>query len=127
MGMFSRLFGGEAATTPSAAFSRDAVREPVERLITALDALSGAMKAEEAKLHNPGWQGRIKDLRNSSGSLALLLRNPSFDKDDLFEVLSTVRPLYRGTPSNDVEHLNGLNQHVVDAIEDVHTASRQPA
>ncbi|QXT63852.1 hypothetical protein [Tessaracoccus palaemonis] len=125
MGLFSKLFGGEeAATTSTTAFNRDAVREPVERLIAALDALTAEMKSDVLKLHNPGWQGRIKDLRGSSGSLSLLVRTPGFEKDDLFEVLSTVRPLYRGVPTQHVEHLHHLNQEVVDAIEDVHAASR---
>ena len=125
MGLFSKLFGGEdAAATSTTAFSRDAVREPVDRLIAALDALTAEMKTDVSKLHNPGWQGRIKDLRGSSGSLSLLVRNPGFEKDDLFEVLSTVRPLYRGEPTETVEHLHHLNQEVVDAIEAVHAASR---
>ena len=125
MGLFSKLFGGEeAAATTTTAFNRDAVREPVERLIAALDALTAEMKTDVSRLHNPGWQGRIKDLRGSSSSLSLLIRNPAFDKDDLFEVLSTVRPLYRGEPTEHVAHLHHLNREVVDAIEGVHVASR---
>ena len=40
MGLFSKIFGGEDAAATSTAFSRDAVREPVDRLIAALDALT---------------------------------------------------------------------------------------
>lgn len=128
MGLFSKLFGNDTeAETATTAFALTAVEGPVDELVKALDALVGAMRDESSMLHNPGWQGRMKDLRGSSSSLALLTAKGSFNKDDLFEILTTVRPLYRGTPAPNLVHLDPLNQRVIDAIESVHAASRMPA
>lgn len=121
MGLLSRLLGrdddGEVTVS---AFSPDSVRPQVSDLIEALTALTEAMESDEAPLSNPGWRGRLRDLHNSRGDLRLLARRSTFTRDDLFEVLTCVRPLFRGAPPKDFAHLEGLNQRVIDAIEDVH-------
>lgn len=123
MGILDRLFGSGTTDTLPAQFEREAVIGPVNTLIGALDALADSMAAEAGKCHNPGWRGRIRDLRNSSGSLTMVLRNKSFERDELFEALTTVRPLFRGTAPAGYEHLSDLNQRVADAIEAVHAAA----
>lgn len=122
MGLFDKLFGGSPRGAQGQ-FDRERVLGAVQPLIAALDALANTMKAEESNRCNPGWEGRLRDLRSSSAALELLKRNPSFEKDDLFEVLTTVRPLFRGAPPAGFEHLADLNAAVVAGIEGVHAAS----
>ena len=125
MGILGKLFGrssDDAEVTP-AHFDSEAVREPVDELIGALGELADAMDTEDAPMSNPGWRGRLRDLRNARGELRLLSRKPTFSKDDLFEVLTTVRPLYRGEPPKDFARLADLNDRVVDGIEAVYAAA----
>lgn len=129
MGFLDRLLGRPAGDqlTP-APFHPEAVRPQLEELIEALGVLADAMDTESAPLSNPGWRGRLHDLRQSRGSLRVLIRRPDFTKDDLFEVLTCVRPIYRGAPPKDFTHLAHLNDRVIVAIEDVHrSASAAPA
>lgn len=93
-------------------------------LAGALGALADAMDAPDAPMSNPGWRGRVRDLRSSAGDLRLLARRTSFERDDLFEVLVGVRPLYRGTPPASYAHLSSLNDDVTAAIDAVHAAAR---
>ncbi|MDO5677330.1 MAG: hypothetical protein Q4G35_07455 [Propionibacteriaceae bacterium] len=127
MGILSKLFGRSSdddAPVTLSPFSSDGVRPSVEALMAAIGKLADAMDTDDAPLSNPGWRGRLRDLRNARGELRLLTRKPAFTKDDLFEVLTTVRPLYRGEPPKDFAHLAELNTAVVDAIEAVHQAAR---
>lgn len=124
MGIISRLLGREEAAPPPSAFDCEAVRPHLNSLIDSLGLLAEAMDHDGAPLSNPGWRGRLRDLRDARGDLRLLTRKATFDKDDLFEVLSTIRPLYRGEPPKDFAHLAELNTAVVDEIEAVHLASR---
>lgn len=123
MGFFGKLFAREDAAPESRSFDREAVRAHLNALIDALGRLADAMDHEDAPLSNPGWRGRMRDLRNARGDLRLLTRQPEFSRDDLFEVLSTVRPLYRGQPPKDFAHLAELNTTVVAEIEAVHLAA----
>ncbi|NHB85815.1 hypothetical protein G7085_17965 [Tessaracoccus sp. HDW20] len=94
MGFIARLFGREDEVTVSA-FDPEQVRPAIDALIDALGQLTDAMDQDEAPLSNPGWRGRLRDLRDARGGLRLLTRNKQFTREDLFEVLTTVRPLYR--------------------------------
>lgn len=127
MGIFDKLFGrspsDDAATPTPSFFDPDAVRPTLDELIGALGELADAMDTDDAPLSNPGWRGRLRDLRDARGDLRLLTRKATFSKDDLYEVLTTVRPLYRGEPPRDFAHLQALNSRVVDGIEAVHRAA----
>lgn len=126
MGILNKLFGRSAdddAPVTLSPFDAESVRPHVDELIAALSALAEAMDTEEAPISNPGWRGRLRDLRDARADLRLLTRRPSFSKDELFEVLTTVRPLYRGEPLKDFAHLAALNTRVTDAIEAVHSAA----
>lgn len=98
MGIFARLFSHEETVMTVVEFDREAVRPHLNALIDALGQLADAMDDDAARMSNPGWRGRLKDLRNARGDLRLLTRRAEFSKDELFEVLTTVRPLYRGRP-----------------------------
>lgn len=123
MGIFGRLFSREETVMTVVEFDREAVRPHLNALIDALGQLADAMDDDAARMSNPGWRGRLKDLRNARGDLRLLTRRAEFSKDELFEVLTTVRPLYRGQPPKDFAHLASLNTVVVAEIEAVHLAA----
>ncbi len=123
MGIFGRLFSREETVMTVVEFDREAVRPHLNALIDALGQLADAMDDDAAPMSNPGWRGRLKDLRNARGDLRLLTRRAEFSKDELFEVLTTVRPLYRGQPPKDFAHLASLNTVVVAQIEAVHLAA----
>ena len=123
MGFISRLLGREDDVVTVTAFEPEQVRPDIDALIDALGQLADAMDQVDAPMSNPGWRGRLRDLRDARGGLRLLTRRKDFTKDDLFEVLTTVRPLYRGTPPRDYEHLAALNTVVVAGIEAVHRAA----
>lgn len=123
MGFIARLFGREDEVVTVAEFDPEQVRPAIDALIDALGQLADAMDQDEAPLANPGWRGRLRDLREARGGLRLLTRRKDFSREDLFEVLTTVRPLYRGTPPRDYEHLAALNSIVVAQIEAVHLAA----
>ncbi|AQP51875.1 hypothetical protein [Tessaracoccus flavescens] len=123
MGIFARLFSREETVMTVVEFDREAVRPHLNALIDALGQLADAMDDDAARMSNPGWRGRLKDLRNARGDLRLLTRRAEFSKDELFEVLTTVRPLYRGQPPKDFAHLASLNTVVVAEIEAVHLAA----
>ena len=123
MRLFDKLLRRDTDEAPPADFEPEAVRPHLSELIEALGALTDAMDTPDAPLSNPGWRGRLRDLRESRGDLRLLARKPQFTKDDLFEVLTCVRPIYRGDPPKDFAHLANLNERVVDSIEAVHRAA----
>ncbi|MHA7860064.1 hypothetical protein ACX1DX_01565 [Tessaracoccus sp. Y36] len=127
MGILNKLFGRSSANDDApvtlSTFDPDAVRVKIDELIGSLGELADAMDTEDAPLSNPGWRGRLRDVRNARGELRLLSRRSQFTKDDLYEVLTTVRPLYRGEPPKDFAHLAGLNERVVNGIEAVHRAA----
>ena len=123
MGIFGRLFSREETVMTVVEFDREAVRPHLNALIDALGQLADAMDDDAARMSNPGWRGRLKDLRNARGDLRLLTRMAEFSKDELFEVLTTVRQLYRGQPPKDFAHLASRNTVVVAQIEAVHLAA----
>ncbi|SHJ19221.1 hypothetical protein SAMN02745244_01933 [Tessaracoccus bendigoensis DSM 12906] len=125
MGILGRLFGRdeEADTVTVTAFDCARVRPDIEALINALGQLADAMDGEDSPMSNPGWRGRLRDLRDAAGGLRLLTRGDSFTRDELFEVLTTIRPLYRGTPPKGFAHLANLNTLVVHRIEAVYLSA----
>lgn len=123
MGLFDKLLGRSDQPSAPQSFRAEAVRPALSDLIEALGSLADAMDTEDAPLANPGWRGRLRDLRNARGELRLLARKPDFTRDDLFEVLTTVRPLFRGEAPKDFAHLETLNTAVTEGIERVHAAA----
>ncbi|MBK7821516.1 MAG: hypothetical protein IPJ61_10705 [Tessaracoccus sp.] len=127
MGLLDKILGRGGAPAAEAGpgpFDCDAVKAELVRLTDALGALADAMDTDGAPMTNPGWSGRVRDLRGSRADLRLLSGRGTFERDDLFEVLVGVRPLYRGTPPAAFAHLAALNDEVRAAIEAVHAAAR---
>ncbi|WP_203566726.1 hypothetical protein [Aestuariimicrobium ganziense] len=123
MGFLSRLLGrSEDDDSPvvSAVVSSDEVRTAVDDLATNLEELARAMGSEGSPVDNPGWRGRANDLRGANRDLRMLLAQPQFTKDDLYEAIITVRPLYRGTAPEEYAHLDELNTRVDQALRRVY-------
>ncbi|MFT3887206.1 MAG: hypothetical protein QM713_03460 [Arachnia sp.] len=126
MGLLDRILGRGAAEedTPPAPFDCTAAKAAIGPLADALGALAEAMDTEDAPTANPGWRGRLKDLRGSAVDLRQLAKRGSFQREELFDVLVGVRPLYRGTAPDAYAHLAAQNEAVVRAIAAVEDAAR---
>lgn len=124
MGWLNKLFGAATNDAQTQQFDSSAVRPALNELIDALGALAEAMDTPDAPLSNPGWRGRLRDVRNARGDLRLLTRRPDFERDDLYEVLTTVRPVYRGQPPKDFARLSTANERVISAIDALYAAAQ---
>ena len=98
MGLLDRLRGrgpddGDDDVPPEPPLDVDARRVQLDELERALRTISRAMAAESARMANPGWRGRVDDLRfaaNDAGRLSL----EGFTRADLLDLANQVRPLY---------------------------------
>jgi hypothetical protein len=106
MGLFDRVkaaFGGgsdapaEAVEIGEAALDVDSRRNQLDELSAALTALVQAMSADTDRMRNPGWRGRIEDLRFAAAEAARLSRR-GFDRAALLDLAAEVRPLYGSGP-----------------------------
>jgi hypothetical protein len=98
MGLLDRLRGrreddGDDEVPPEPPLDVDARRAQLDDLERALRTISRAMAAETARMTNPGWRGRVEDLRfaaNEAGRLS----NEGFTRAELLDLANQVRPLY---------------------------------
>lgn len=68
-------------------------RAQLESLENALRELARAMVGDEERMTNPGWRGRIDDLRFAANEANKLSRT-EFDRAALQDLAAEVRPLY---------------------------------
>lgn len=122
MGFLSKLFGkGDAKIDDDVPVAPTAVNLEVRRaqlaeLSSALKALRLEMMEPGNPLGNPGWKGRIDDLGGAGFDIDRLAGR-TFGRDDMYEGLCGVRPLYRGKAPEAYAHLAAHNQRVIDALE----------
>jgi hypothetical protein len=98
MGLLDRLRGrreddGDDEVPPEPPLDVDARRAQLDDLERALRTISRGMAAETARMTNPGWRGRVEDLRfaaNEAGRLS----NEGFTRAELLDLANQVRPLY---------------------------------
>jgi len=83
-------------------------------LRTTLEEIVEAMQSQTARMDNPGWRGRARDYSYALGGIRELLRHPT--RDGLYDVLGSVRPLYRGPVPEAYEALAGLNERLLAAL-----------
>ena len=83
-------------------------------LRTTLKELVEAMQAQTARMDNPGWRGRALDYSYALGGVRELLGHPT--RDGLYEVVGSVRPLYRGPVPEGYEALAGLNVRLLAVL-----------
>lgn len=75
----------------------DARRAQLAELTDALTELTRAMSSDQARMANPGWRGRVEDLRFAAAEAARLNRR-GFDRAALLDLAAEVRPLYGAGP-----------------------------
>jgi hypothetical protein len=86
--------GGEAIELP---VDVDARRKQLGDLEEALRVLARAMAEDEGRMVNPGWRGRVADLRFAADE-AGRLAGQGFDRAALGDLAAEVRPLYGHGP-----------------------------
>jgi hypothetical protein len=105
MGLLDRVkaaFGGQDGDSedqPAADLpvDVDARRAQLAELTAALTELTRAMSSDQARIANPGWRGRIEDLRFAAAEASRLNRR-GFDRAALLDLVAEVRPLYGPGP-----------------------------
>ena len=106
MGLFDRVkaaFGGgdhqsaEQVDIIEAPLDVDSRRAQLDELSAALTALVQSMSANADRMRNPGWRGRVEDLRFGAAEAARLSRR-GFDRAALLDLAAEVRPLYGRGP-----------------------------
>ena len=90
-------------------------------LRSTLEEMVEAMQAQTSRMDNPGWRGRARDYSYALGGVREVIGNPT--REGLYDVLGSVRPLYRGPVPAGYEALAGLNERLLAAL----SALRQPA
>ncbi|HOB04075.1 MAG TPA: hypothetical protein PKM36_02255 [Propionibacteriaceae bacterium] len=113
MGWLDKLLGRDRDDdTPVAdkVLGSDARRAQLVELSGALRELVTEMNGEACPSDNPGWRGRVRDYQYSLGGIDSMLAT-RITKDDLFDTLSTIRPL--GAVPAGCEHLTVIAERVV--------------
>lgn len=87
----------EPVEIPEGPLDADAGRSQLDELSAALTALVRAMSADTDRMRNPGWRGRVEDLRFGAAEAARLSRR-GFDRVALLDLAAEVRPLYGSGP-----------------------------
>ena len=126
MGWFGDLLtrvrgGGDETPVADRALNMDVRGPQLTELRTALEEMVEAMQSQTARMDNPGWRGRARDYSYALGGVRDVLRTPT--RDGLYDVLGSVRPLYRGPVPAGYEALAGLNERLLAALAPL----REPA
>jgi hypothetical protein len=126
MGLIDRVkaaFGGgnhtaaEPVEIAEAPVDVDARRAQLDELAEALTALVRAMSGDDERMVNPGWRGRVEDLRYGAAEAARLSRR-GFDRAALLDLAAEVRPLYgRGPVPPEYIAYQAAHERVVAATE----------
>jgi hypothetical protein len=130
MGLLDRMkaaFGSEAhvaeelVETPDVPLDVDARRAQLEELKASLTALATAMSEDQGRIANPGWRGRIEDVRFGAAEAERLSRR-GFDRAALLDLAAEVRPLYGSGPvPPEYAPYQAAHERVVAAVEAVRT------
>lgn len=120
--LMSRFGGGADDEAPVAdrLLNMDVRGAQLAELRATLEEIIEAMQAQTARMENPGWRGRARDYSYALGGLREVLQTPT--RDGLYDVLGSVRPLYRGPVPAGYEALAELNERLLAAL----AALRQP-
>ena len=113
MGWLDKLLGRDRdddTPVPDKVLASEERRAQLIELTAALRELVAEMNGEGCPHENPGWRGRIRDYQFSLGGLETMLAT-RITKEDLFDTLSTIRPL--GTVPAGCDHLTAIADRVV--------------
>jgi hypothetical protein len=107
----------ELVETPDVPLDVEARRAQLEELRASLTALATAMSEDQGRVANPGWRGRIEDVRFGAAQAARLSRR-GFDRAALLDLAAEVRPLYGSGPvPPEYEPYQEAHERVVVAVE----------
>ncbi|NDL59634.1 hypothetical protein [Phytoactinopolyspora mesophila] len=111
--LFSRDEGVD--TPPVIPLDTDARRAQLDELEDALRTLARAMAEVESRMTNPGWRGRVEDLRFAANE-ASRLAHEGFDRAALHDLAAEVRPLYgRGDVPAEYQPFTAEHERVLSA------------
>lgn len=113
MGWLDKLLGRDKdddTPVPDKVLGSQERRAQLQELSNALRELVAGMNGDECPNDNPGWRGRSRDYQFSLSGIEKMLAT-RVTKDDLFDTLSTIRPL--GSVPAGCEHLSVLADRVV--------------
>jgi hypothetical protein len=122
MGLLDRMkaaFGGreDEGDAPELPLDADARRAQLDDLEQALRTLARAMAADESRMANPGWSGRVADLRYAADQAGRLSRE-GFDRAALYDLAAEVPLLYgHGAVPSDYVDYQAAHARVVGAVE----------
>jgi hypothetical protein len=106
MGLFDRVkaaLGGrdddadDLETAPEISVDVNVRRAQLEELHAALTTLASDMSGDGGRMANPGWRGRVEDIRFGAAECARLSRG-GFDRAALLDLAAEIRPLYGSGP-----------------------------
>lgn len=120
MGLFSKIFGSRDDSSHGdevIGIDVETKRRELSDLSAALSELTMHMRDDEFPTDNPGWMGRVQDLAQARMDADTLSSQPEFDRQDVFDFATTVRPLYRGDAPEEFRGLEELNDRVVRALD----------
>lgn len=122
MGWLSKLLGRERIDDDSPVVEKvldqPARQAQLAELEGALRELTAAMSEEVCPLDNPGWRGRIRDYDHAVGGIAML-RRTTITKEGVFEVTSTIRPLFAKVESESLAHLVPMSDRVITLVREI--------
>lgn len=116
MGFFNKLFGASNTSAVDQHFDLAQSKRKLGELSAALDALGKRMRDDAFPIDNPGWQGRIDDLAHARAEADRLESQPTFDRQDLFDYVLTVRPLSPAAVGEHYALLEHDNARVLRAL-----------
>jgi len=120
--LLARVRGGDDSDRPVAdrPLNLDARVPQLTELRTTLEEMVVAMESQTARMDNPGWRGRARDYSYALGGVRDVIHTPT--RDGLYELLGSVRPLFRGPVPEGYEALAELNERLLAAL----AALREP-
>jgi hypothetical protein len=113
--LLARVRGGDdEAPVADRPLNMDVRAAQLNELRATLEEIVHAMESQTDRMDNPGWRGRARDYSYGLGGVRDVLRTPT--RDGLYEVLGSVRPLYRGPVPAGYEALADLNERLLSAL-----------
>jgi hypothetical protein len=91
--LFARSGNDDDDEIVEAPVNEVAQREQLDELQDALRALARVMAESVDRMANPGWRGRVEDLRFAADEAARVSHS-DFTRAALYDVAAEVRPLY---------------------------------
>jgi hypothetical protein len=113
--LLARVRGGDdEAPVADRPLNMDVRAAQLNELRATLEEIIHAMESQTDRMDNPGWRGRARDYSYALGGVRDVLGTPT--RDGLYEVLGSVRPLYRGPVPMGYEALADLNERLLAAL-----------